>query len=105
VAHVLLLAPMIVLAGLLLGRLVPARPTPYFQAGLILGGVVTWLLPFVLGYGRTPDLPSALPLNYGRGLLVILALIWLIIGLVALVRERLRRGQSQPSMPDAGAAS
>lgn len=34
--------------------------------------------PFVRGYGRRPDVPSALQRNYARGLLVYIAIVWLI---------------------------
>ena len=34
-------------------------------------------LPFVIGAGRMPDNPTVLPLNYGRGLALVLAAIWL----------------------------
>jgi hypothetical protein len=44
---------------------------------------------FVLG--RRPDVPSALPLDYGTGLLVTLAAVWLGVATVAVVRELTRR--------------
>jgi hypothetical protein len=34
-------------------------------------------LPLALGFGRSPDNPSALPLPYARNLLVTIGLIWL----------------------------
>ena len=82
---------MVALAGVLVTGVVTGRPRPYVQAGLILTGVVTLVaLPFALGKGRTADLPSALPLNYGRGLTITVGVIWLAVGLVAIVRERPR---------------
>ena len=58
--HDFLLAPLVIAVGLVVARVVPATARPYAQAGLIVSGVVTLVaLPLVLGYGRTPDEPSA----------------------------------------------
>lgn len=87
-AHDLLLAPLALTAGVLV-----ARWAPRGSLGLLVGGLFASLavsvvaLPFVLGYGYRPDLPSALPLNYGRGLLITVAGIWLGVALVAVARR------------------
>ncbi|HCT79726.1 MAG TPA: hypothetical protein DGT23_24810 [Micromonosporaceae bacterium] len=60
--------------------------------------VVVVALPAVLGYGRTGDLPSALPRDYGRGLLFVLGLIWLTAAAVLIVqavRHRARASVTQ----------
>jgi len=75
--HDLLLAPLVVVVGVLLARLVPERVRDLVQGGLVVSGTLAALAaPFVLGYGRRADDPSALPLDYGRGLLVTLAAVW-----------------------------
>jgi hypothetical protein len=52
--------------------------------------LIAW--PFVRGYGRRPDVPSALQRNYAHGLLVYIAITWLIAIVVVVVgRIRLRR--------------
>jgi hypothetical protein len=60
-------------------------PLPYrriIQVALIVGGSLTLVaLPVVLGYGRRPDNPSQLPLDYGRNL----ALAWLVIVTLAVM--------------------
>jgi hypothetical protein len=59
-------------------------------------GVVAF--PLVLGFGRTPDNPSILPLAYGRGLFLILALTWAVaLTSVALTRFRANRRALTPN--------
>ncbi|GAA1897793.1 hypothetical protein [Asanoa iriomotensis] len=77
VAHDLFFAPIVILLGFVLGWTLPAPArAPVRVAGLISVALTLMALPFVLGFGRTPDLPSALPLNYTRGLLVFLGVVW-----------------------------
>jgi hypothetical protein len=79
-----LLAPLVIAAGALLVRAVPGASRAYVQSGLFISGAVTLLaLPFLLGFGRSPDLPSALPLDYGQGLVITLVAVWLGVGAVA----------------------
>jgi hypothetical protein len=69
-------------------------------AAYLSGALIAVALPLVLGLGRTPDEPSALPLNYGRGLLISLAVVWLAaaaIAATALFRRRRRAGGSSTS--------
>lgn len=89
--HDFLLVPVVVLAGLALSRFMPARYRRYVQAGLIVSAIVTlFALPFVAGLGDTTGNPSALPANYGDGLLIILGAVWLVVGALALTRSRRR---------------
>ena len=70
-----LLAPLILLTGAALLR-APAGARAYLQSGLVISGSVTLVaVPLLLGFGRSLDLPSALPLNYGQGLAITLGLI------------------------------
>lgn len=90
VAHDLVVLPVAIGVGWLLARYVPAWARATVQGGLFASAVITVVaFPFVLGAGRTPDNPSRLPLNYGRGLLIVLAAIWLTVaGLLLLARRR-----------------
>jgi hypothetical protein len=91
-AHDLLLAPVVVLLGVAVARLVPVWVRPAVQAGLICSGVVVlFAYPLVRGFGRRADNPTILPLDYGRGLVVVLAAIWLVCGGLALLARRHRR--------------
>ena len=67
--------PGVLAAGVLLAHLVPVRHRPVVRAAVLSAAAVTVVaLPLVLGFGRTADNPSALPLPYGRNLpLVLLA--------------------------------
>lgn len=91
--HDAVLLPITIGVGALVGRLLP-RPlwTPVRVALLISVAVGIVALPLVLGYGRTADNPSALPLSYGLGLLLLLAVVWTsaTIATVARIRRRAR---------------
>jgi hypothetical protein len=92
VVHDAVLVPAVLAVGVLLTRTVPPLLRPYAQVALLVSGAVTVVaLPFVIGAGRRPDIPSALPLDYGRGLLWVLAAIWVTTALIAAARIGLRR--------------
>jgi hypothetical protein len=89
VFHDALFLPLTIGAGALLGLLVPAGlRTPVRVAGVISLALTVVALPLVLGRGRVADNPSILPLNYGRGLLVIFAAIWVAAAVAVVVRRR-----------------
>jgi energy-coupling factor transporter transmembrane protein EcfT len=92
VAHDLFFMPIVLLLAAVAVRYAPAPArAPLRVAGLISIALTLLALPFVLGFGRTPDLPSALPLNYTRGLLVFLGIVWgvaVLWALAAAVRKR-----------------
>lgn len=86
-----LLAPLVLLTGAALLK-APVEARAYLQSGFVISGAGTLVaLPLILGFGRSADLPSALPLNYSRGLAITLVAVWLGIGAVALTR-RIRNG-------------
>ncbi|MFI7603371.1 hypothetical protein [Actinoplanes sp. NPDC049681] len=92
VLHDGVLMPLVIGVGALL-----TRSPPLIRAAMIVSFVVTVVaLPFVLGYGRSPDNPSALPLAYGNGLALILAAIWATVLALQAVR-RLCAGRRKPS--------
>ena len=92
--HDLLIAPLVIVVGIVLARLVTARLRPYVISGLFVSGVVLLVgIPLVLGKGLRSDNPSIHPLDYTRGLVVTLAGVWIGVVVVALVRE-LRRSDT-----------
>jgi len=115
VAHDAVLLPAAIAVGALLGRVIPPRLRPFAQAALLATLAVTIVaFPLVLGRGRIPDNPSALPLHYGRGLLEAYALIWTTAALTAGWRFSWssRAGRRRPPtactgspVPDAGRSS
>jgi len=89
IGHDFVVLPLAIGAGALVTRFAPARARrPVLVAVAISGAVTLVALPFVIGQGRIPDNPSAFPQHYGRNLLLILAVVWLIAGVVALVHKR-----------------
>lgn len=83
ILHDGLLAPALVGAGVVLGRVVPRHARPLVTAGLVVSGlVVAVALPLVLGLGARAGDPSRLPLPYGRDLAVLLAVVWLAVAVL-----------------------
>ena len=75
--HDVVVAPVVIVAGVALGRVLPRAVRPVIQGALIVSAVVVlYAYPLVCGYGRIAESPSVLPLDYGHGLLVVLATIW-----------------------------
>lgn len=96
VAHDALVAPVLVVAALVTGRLPVAARLPV-RLGLALSVLLTVLFwPVVRGWGRSPSVPSALPLDYGRNLVVVLALVWLTAGVTVVVRIVRARRERAP---------
>jgi hypothetical protein len=100
VLHDAVFLPLVLGAGHLARRLRPGARTAVQVAGVVSLPVLVVGLPLALGFGRPPDNPSALPLPYGRNLLLILAVIWVVVLLPRAVR-RIRKGSESTS---AGAA-
>jgi hypothetical protein len=77
IVHDAVLAPVVVVIGWLIARVLPpwVRAPVWFAlaaSGILL--VFTW--PLVRGWGRRAANPSLLPLDYGRNVAVGLAVIW-----------------------------
>jgi hypothetical protein len=94
VAHDAVLLPTAIGVGALIGRFVPAAARGGVRAAaFITAALLVVAVPLVLGFGRRPDDPSALPLHYGRGLAAMLALVWTAALTGPLVRRRVSRGR------------
>jgi hypothetical protein len=110
IGHDLVLLPLIIGVGALIGRLAPAQTRAAIRVATLCSAAVTVVaLPLVLGYGKSTDNPSVLPLHYGRGLVTVLALIWSVAVASILARriDRHRRAkavtrtaESQTPRPD-----
>jgi hypothetical protein len=88
--HDLLVAPLVIGAGLLVARAVPGRARAVVQAALAVSGIVAlFSYPLVRAYGLAANNPTSLPHNYTANLLVVLGLVW--AGAAGLVLLRLRR--------------
>jgi hypothetical protein len=87
--HDLLVAPVLILAGVLIARAVPARARGPVQAALVISGVValfSW--PLVRAYGLAANNPTSLPHNYGLNLLVVLGVVWAVAVAAVLLKFR-----------------
>lgn len=103
VGHDALFAPALLVVAGLVGRVAPRRAVPVVRTALLVSGALALVaLPLVLGLGYDPGEPSALPLDYGRNLLVSLAVVWLLAAVTLVVSLR-RRRTSAPLGTEAGA--
>jgi hypothetical protein len=87
--HDLLVAPLAVLAGVLVARAVPGRARGPVQAALVVSAIValfSW--PLVRAYGLAANNPTSLPHNYGRNLLVVLGAVWVVTAVVIALKYR-----------------
>ena len=97
VAHDLVVLPVALAAGVLIGRWVPAAIRGAVRAAALVSVVVALTaLPLVIGAGRRSDDPSALPLDYGRGLLLTLGAVWLATAAMVVIGHRRRRAPAPP---------
>jgi hypothetical protein len=88
IGHDFVVLPLAIGAAALVARFAPARARRPALVALAISGAVTLVaLPFVLGKGRIADNPSAFPQHYGRNLLLILAAVWLVAGIVTVIRH------------------
>jgi hypothetical protein len=91
VLHDLLVAPILLLVGYAVSRLVRDNVVRAILRGALLvsAGLALVAYPLVRGYGRTPRVPSALARDYGTGLTTYLAITWLVaIALIIVHRAR-----------------
>ena len=88
-AHDTLVAPLAVLVGLAVAALVPRRGRGPVMAGLVGTAVVLgFSYPLLRGFGRRPDNPSILPLDYARNVAIVVGLVWITAGATWWIRRR-----------------
>jgi hypothetical protein len=93
--HDLLLAPLTWGVAALLAWRLPAGLRGPVSAGLFASlAVAVIALPFLLGYGKRPDTPSALPLDYRHGLLITVGGVWIAVLALTFARAVSRRSRS-----------
>ena len=87
--HDLLIAPVAILAGVLIARAVPARSRGPVQAALAVSAIVAlFAWPLVRGYGLAANNPTSLPHNYGLNLMIVLGLVWATAAAAILLKFR-----------------
>ncbi len=91
IVHDAVFLPLVIAAGTL-----PRRPDVRY-AGVVSLALLVVGLPPALGFGRSPDDSSVLPLAYGRNLILILGSVWL-AALLPRALRRIRKGsESSPA--------
>ncbi|HJV08470.1 MAG TPA: hypothetical protein VJ653_02285 [Acidimicrobiales bacterium] len=87
--HDLLVAPVVILAGVLLVRAVPAWARAPVQAALVVSAVISlFAYPLVRAYGLAANNPTSLPHNYGLNLAIVVTAVWVVTAAVVVVRFR-----------------
>ncbi len=87
--HDLLVAPLVIVAGVLLARAVPGRARAVVQGALAVSGIVAlFSYPLVRAYGLAANNPTSLPRNYTAGLLVVLGVVWAVAAAAVILRLR-----------------
>jgi hypothetical protein len=100
----LLVLPLAIVVGFVTARWLPGWARPVVQGALLISAAVTVVaFPLVLGRGRGADIPSALPRDYGRGVLITLAGVWIVAAALAAVRLLRQRRRNRPPDPTTAA--
>jgi hypothetical protein len=95
--HDLLLAPVVVLAGLGVARLVGPRWRPPIWFGLVASAAVIGVAyPALRGYGRNPANLSMLPLHYPSAVLTVLGVVWVVVVIWLVARALTRPTSVEP---------
>jgi hypothetical protein len=90
--HDLLFAPLVLAAGVVVSRAVPAALKAIAQAALIVSGsLVLFSYPLVRGFAHAHHNPSSLPHNYTANLGIVLAAVWAIASAAAVLHLRRSR--------------
>lgn len=87
--HDLLVAPLVIVAGVLLARAVPGRARGPVQAALAVSAIVAlFAWPLVRAYGLAAHNPTSLPHNYALNLAIVLGIVWATAGAAILLKSR-----------------
>lgn len=87
--HDLVVAPVVIVLGVLVVRAVPGRSRAAVQAALAVSAIVTlFAYPLVRGYGLATNNPTSEPHNYTANLLIVLAFVWAVALTVVVVVHR-----------------
>lgn len=87
--HDAVIAPTLFLVAWLIGRLVPrVARGPVRAAAAASAFYVALAYPLIRRWGRRPTNSSTLPLNYGRNLAIVIAVIWVLAAVVVIHRVR-----------------
>ena len=89
--HDLIVAPVLLVLGVLISRNVPARARATVQAALFVSACLAlYSYPLVRGYARIQHNPSSLPHDYAVNLALVLGSVWILALGTAIVGARRR---------------
>ena len=87
--HDLVVAPLVILAGVAVARAVPRRARAVVQGALVVTGVLAlFSYPLVRAYGLAANNPTSLPHNYGLNLLIVLGVVWAVAAGAIVLKSR-----------------
>lgn len=87
--HDLLVAPVVIVLGVVLARVVRGRARAVVQAALVVtAALALFSYPLVRAYGKAARNPTSLPHNYTANLAIVLGVVWAVAAIVAVVRLR-----------------
>ena len=93
--HDLIVAPLVIVVAVAVGRAVPGRARAVVQGALVVSAVVAlFSYPLVRAYGLAANNPTSLPHDYAMNLLVVLGLVWAVAAALVVVRMRRRPAPS-----------
>ena len=92
VVHDAVLAPLVLVVGLALRRVVPGPARgPVVVGAVVLGAVTLVAVPAIGRFGARPDNPTLLDRDYVAGWLALACLVVVAVGVATLVRSRRER--------------
>lgn len=87
--HDLIVAPVVILAGVVLAKVVRGPARGPVQAALAVSALVAlYAYPLVRAYGLSTHNPTSLPHNYAWNLALVLGLVWVAAGVSIAFRRR-----------------
>ncbi len=91
-AHDLVIAPLVLVVGWLVAKVVPETARGPVRAACAASALfIVFSYPLVRRWGLRPSNSSALPLEYGRNLAIVIGLVWLVAAAVIVRRVRSNR--------------
>ena len=101
--HDVIVVPVVLLVGLGLRRVVPARWRSPVQFGAVVSACVAlFAYPLVRGFGHVHDNPTSLPHDYTVNLVVVVGVVWatVVVAVTALHRRRRPDGTTLRFAPE-----
>lgn len=87
--HDLVVAPVVIVAAVVLARVLPGRARAAVDGALLVtAALALFSYPLVRAYARVIHNPTSLPRNYTANLVLVLGVVWVVTAVVVVVRLR-----------------